>query len=178
MRHPRRIAAAIALTAAATLTAAGCGTEGGTGGGADDARDDQQKVEPKDPPTPPASPADTPFEQRAETIERNWPDVEPVTSPDGEELQPVPGAEKAQDGAALTVTVGHGACDADYGVHVAESPDLVILGGWIEPGDAEACTEQLVTDEVTVELEDQLGDRAVVDAATGESLINATLTQK
>ncbi|MCX2969046.1 hypothetical protein WDH52_01065 [Streptomyces sp. TRM70308] len=175
MRHTRRIAAALVLTATAAFTAVGCGTEGGDQGGTG-AGDDQQKVEPKDP-TPPASEAGTPFEERAEAIEENWPDVAPTGSTGLEELQPVPAAEAAEDGAALTVTVGHGACDADWGVHVAESEDLVVLGGWREAGDAEACTEQLLTDEVTVELDERLGDRAVVDAATGESLVNPTLTK-
>ncbi|WP_340562301.1 hypothetical protein [Streptomyces sp. GSL17-111] len=120
---------------------------------------------------------DTPFEKRADAIEHFWPNVEAADGrATGSDLQPVPAAKKAKAADTLTVTVGYGACDADHGVHVAESDDLVVLGGWREEGTAEACTEQLLTEKVTVELDEPLGDRAVVDAATGETLVTPTLT--
>ncbi|WP_431783712.1 hypothetical protein [Streptomyces chumphonensis] len=120
---------------------------------------------------------DTPFEKRADAIAHFWPNVEAADGrATGSDLQPVPAAKKAKGADTLTVTVGYGACDADHGVHVAESDDLVVLGGWREEGTAETCTEQLLTEKVTVELDEPLGDRAVVDAATGETLVTPTLT--
>ncbi|MBW1600276.1 hypothetical protein [Streptomyces sp. JJ38] len=117
---------------------------------------------------------DSPFEKRADALEHFWPNVEQAGQAEG--LQPVPAAKKAKDSKVLTVTVGYGACDADHGVHVAQSENLVILGGWREEGTADACTEQLLTDTVKITLDAPLGGRAVVDAATGETLVNATLT--
>ncbi|MEE1930490.1 hypothetical protein V1J52_20260 [Streptomyces sp. TRM 70351] len=164
MRHThgrtRRTAAAL-LAATAALALAGCGEQQAGGGQAGD----EQTVRPQDP-TPSAAPS--PFEQRAAVIEKNWPDVTPAKDSG---LMPLQGVEPLKAGdLTLTVTVGHGACDTDWGVHLEESAELVILGGWHEADENEFCTEQLVTDEVRVELDEELGGRTVVDAATGEAV--------
>lgn len=111
------------------------------------------------------------FEKRADLIERDWPEQpEPVKGRPSDML-PLEGAEKAaEDATTLTVTVGHGACDADFGVHLRESGELVIVSGWAKEKDVDVCADQFLTDDVEVELADELGERTVVDAATGEEL--------
>ncbi|UGY90824.1 hypothetical protein [Streptomyces gobiensis] len=148
----RRRMAALGLIAAAALTA-GCAS--GETVSTDDTDDREQ----------------TRFEKRADTIERDWPEVDPVKGrPD--DMLPLEGAKQlAADGMSFTVTVGHGACDKDHGVHLRESDKLVIVAGWAQSKDVDFCVEQLVTDDVKVELKESLDDRTVVDAAIGEKLL-------
>lgn len=153
----RRTTTAAALVAAAVLTAGGCGDGG-------------QSVRSDGSPSP--SEEQTRFEKRAATIEQEWPDVEPVSGrPDNmlplEEAHP-PGSDKT----TFEVAVGHGACDEDFGVHLHESEELVVVAGWAKPKDVDFCTDQLLIDEVEVELDAPLGDRTVVDAATGSELLD------
>ncbi|MFF9480342.1 hypothetical protein [Streptomyces sp. NPDC014733] len=147
----RTLAALIALTAAGTALA-GCG-------GA------EQKVGAAPPGKQDA------FEQRADTIVRDWPKVEPVSG-HKEALLPLAGADRPGVSARkVTVTVGHGACDAKYGAHVRESEKLVVVSGWSrKKDDKKMCTAQLATDKVTLDLKKPLGHRTLVDAATGKPL--------
>ncbi|WP_062211348.1 hypothetical protein [Streptomyces sp. NBRC 109706] len=111
------------------------------------------------------------FQQRAQLLVDTWPEPEPA-GPEGEHLAPLTALGEADPTAdELTVQLGHGQCDADFGAWVAETDELVIVGGWIEPDpDVEMCAEILVLDEVPVELEAALGDRTVVDALSGAEL--------
>ncbi|GAA1919588.1 hypothetical protein GCM10009716_30380 [Streptomyces sodiiphilus] len=91
----------------------------------------------------------------------------------GQDLLPLEGADPpaSSDAEGLTVQVGHGDCDADFGVWVKETEDLVILGGWSVPDpEAEVCNDMLVIDPVEVELDAELGGRVVVDAVHGTDL--------
>ncbi|MBB1259206.1 hypothetical protein [Streptomyces alkaliterrae] len=154
----RRVATALALAAATALAAAGC------------AKDDQtvRTGGPGDEPTK----KQTRFEKRAEAIENTWPErLKPLTGrPDA--LLPLENAERPDpDSRTITVIVGHGACDKDWGAHLHETDDLVIVAGWKkEDKNVDFCTEQLVTDKVKVKLDEKFGDRTLVDAATGRQL--------
>lgn len=74
------------------------------------------------------------------------------------------------DGAELTYGVGVGACDLPPEPLVYEDTDAVVVGSTaiMEPGTT-ACTEQLLFEEVTVVLDEPLGERPVL-ATTGEVL--------
>ncbi|UQA98042.1 hypothetical protein K9S39_32985 [Streptomyces halobius] len=114
-----------------------------------------------------------PFEQRAEQIVRDWPKVSPVSGRK-DTMLPLTGADRPRNTAVreLTVTVGHGACDAKYGVHTHESKDLVVVAGWSKKKNQNGmCTSQLVTDKVEITLKSPLDDRELVDAATGKQLL-------
>ncbi|TJZ51248.1 hypothetical protein FCH28_21265 [Streptomyces piniterrae] len=113
-----------------------------------------------------------PFERRADQIERDWPKVSPVSGRK-DAMLPLVGADRPKDTATreITVTVGHGACDAKYGVHTHESKGFVVVAGWSKKKNAKGmCTEQLATDKVKVRLTSPLDDRKIVDAATGKQL--------
>ncbi|MFG2221659.1 hypothetical protein [Streptomyces sp. NPDC048644] len=150
----RTLAALIALAAAGTAALSGCG--GGTSQTVGNAPPKKQD----------------PFEQRADTVVRDWPKVKPVSG-HHDAVLPLAGADRPKDTKAreLTVTVGHGACDSHYGTHVRESEKLVVISGWSEKSKTKKmCTAQLDTDKVKVKLKDALGDRKIVDAATGKQL--------
>ncbi|MDT0265049.1 hypothetical protein RM844_01965 [Streptomyces sp. DSM 44915] len=111
------------------------------------------------------------FEARVNEVAESWP--EPAPPGDGhEQLTGLTGMDAADSTAdELTVRVGHGQCDADFGAWVAETEDLVIVGGWFEPDpEVQMCAEILLVDEVPVELNSELGDRTVVDAVSGEEV--------
>lgn len=73
---------------------------------------------------------------------------------------------------SLTVTLGSGACDADLRAHVLETHDVVVVGGTaLSPPSGQMCNSSLRLEEVTVPLEAELGDRPVVDAASGRPLL-------
>lgn len=73
---------------------------------------------------------------------------------------------------SLTVTLGSGACDTDLTEHVLETDDLVVVGGTaLGPPPGQACNSMLRLQEVTVPLTAELGDRPVVDAASGRPLL-------
>ncbi|MER5969818.1 hypothetical protein ABT112_08785 [Streptomyces sp. NPDC002055] len=120
----------------------------------------------------PAAPAGgARFEARADRIARDWPDVGPVPGRHAD-LLPLEAAEHPSGaaGPALTLRVGHGACVSDWGARVRETDRLVVVAGWEKPKDVDVCTDQLLVDPVTVRLRNAVGDRTVVDAATGERL--------
>ncbi|NJP69194.1 hypothetical protein [Streptomyces spiramenti] len=110
------------------------------------------------------------FVERAEQIAADWPEAQPADNFSSPVLWAIEGVVEADPGdTALTVVVGHGDCDADWGAWVHETDDLVVLGGWsVEDPAAEVCNEMLAVDEVEVELEQELGDRTLVDAMTAE----------
>ncbi|MFK0289648.1 hypothetical protein ACIQU6_04030 [Streptomyces sp. NPDC090442] len=122
--------------------------------------------------SPPQHQADA-FDKRAAQIVRDWPKVAPVPGRQ-EALLPLAGADRpaTADARALTVTVGHSACDADYGARVLESKDLVVVSGWGTKKNPKAmCTDQLATHKTQVRLNGPLAGRKVVDAATGRQLL-------
>lgn len=162
MRHSttgsirRRTAYVLApVMAAVALAATGCGGQ------------NEQTVQ-SEPPE-----KQTRFEKRATQIEQDWPKVE-KTQGRHRDMLPLEAAQPSAHGKDdhLTVTVGHGGCETKYGAHVRETDKLVIVSGWSkEDKKADFCTKQIVTDKAKVELNKPLGERKVVDAATGEELL-------
>lgn len=131
----------------------GDGDEGDEGGGADGDGDD---------------PDPDPFHQRAEQIADAWPERPEPPARHRDALWPVQAVEPADPAdTALTVTVGYGGCDGDWGTWLHETDDLVIVGGWtVRDPEVEACHDMLLTEELEVELAQELGDRQVLDAVT------------
>jgi hypothetical protein len=73
---------------------------------------------------------------------------------------------------SLTVTLGSGACDTDLREHVLETDDVVVVGGTaLSPERGQMCNSSLRLEEVTVPLKKEIGDRPVVDAASGRPLL-------
>ncbi|MFB7896699.1 hypothetical protein ACFC1B_10220 [Streptomyces xiamenensis] len=111
-----------------------------------------------------------PFEERADEIVRAWPDPGPFDG-GGAALLPLPGMDAVSPAdTALTVHVGHGACDTEFGAWLRETEELVIVGGWNVPDPTVACTEQWLSDPYRIGLESELGDRPVIDAVSGAPL--------
>jgi hypothetical protein len=75
--------------------------------------------------------------------------------------------EVSEDGRSVTVTAGHGNCDDGAVVDVLETDGSVVLSASVVGLRDGACTDQLVTQEVRVKLEQPLGDRTLLDAFTG-----------
>jgi hypothetical protein len=68
----------------------------------------------------------------------------------------------------LTLMLGGSPCDMTWGGLAAEVGDVVVAGGWMhDPHPDAACPASLVTRSVTVRLAAPLGDRVILDAATG-----------
>ncbi|MEV8116429.1 hypothetical protein AB0O69_16255 [Streptomyces xiamenensis] len=110
------------------------------------------------------------FEERAEEIVGAWPDPGPFDG-GGAQLLPLSGMDPASPAdTTLTVHVGHGACDTDFGAWLRETEELVIVGGWNVPDPTVACTEQWLSDPYRIGLESELGDRPVIDAVSGTPL--------
>ncbi|GAB7034152.1 hypothetical protein AB0G35_00945 [Streptomyces sp. NPDC021749] len=152
----RTLTAVLALAVSGAVALSGCGKE-------------QQTVSSK----PPQKKQDA-FEERAAQIVRDWPKISPVHGRK-QALLPLVKAQRPKDAAAareFTVTVGHSACDAHFGARSHESKGLVVVTGWGKRKSSKGmCTEMLATDKVTIRLKDALGDRKVVDAATGKELL-------
>ncbi|MCX4474182.1 hypothetical protein OOK41_28395 [Micromonospora sp. NBC_01655] len=91
-------------------------------------------------------------------------------------IRPAPegvvGAESLQavDGARLTWRIGVGACDTGATPLVQERDDVVVVGGGVTPATG-ICTDQLLVKPVTATLKAPLGDRPVLDVATGAPLV-------
>ncbi|KAB8168733.1 hypothetical protein FH609_007600 [Streptomyces sp. 3MP-14] len=115
--------------------------------------------------------ADAAFDARADEVAASWPEP-PAPAEPNDQLATLHGMLPAEPGSEeLTVHVPHGQCDADFGAWVAETDELVIVGGWIEPDPTvDACVEILLVDEVPVALDSELGGRTVVDAVSGQEL--------
>ncbi|MFJ8533875.1 hypothetical protein [Streptomyces sp. NPDC093591] len=75
--------------------------------------------------------------------------------------------EVAPDGRSVTVMAHHGACDDGPAVDVLETDGSVVLSGYIVGTSDGSCTLQLLAKKVTVELDDPLRDRVLLDAFTG-----------
>jgi hypothetical protein len=74
------------------------------------------------------------------------------------------------DGRTLDMMLGGAPCGpaATWGGLVAEAGDVVVVGGWIhDPRPGAACPANLIGSNVTVRLAAPLGDRVILDAATG-----------
>ena len=68
----------------------------------------------------------------------------------------------------ITVQLGHGACDRDLAGHAVEFPDLVVVGGTFTPPDpGTMCTMQYLLTPTVLNLAKPLGDRVVIDIASG-----------
>jgi hypothetical protein len=77
-------------------------------------------------------------------------------------------AAPAADGRTLTLMLEGSPCDKTWGGLVAEAGDVVVVGGWMhDPHPDAPCAASLVGRTVTVRLAKPLGDRVVLDAATG-----------
>ncbi|MDT0345159.1 hypothetical protein [Streptomyces litchfieldiae] len=78
----------------------------------------------------------------------------------------------SDDGRTVTLRVPHGACDSGIHVEVLETDTSVVFGALIgDPqGPDESCTEQGLYALPVVELAEPLGERAPLDAYTGELL--------
>jgi hypothetical protein len=88
--------------------------------------------------------------------------------PVGREFVGAVAATPSADGRTLTLTLDSGACDTTWGGLVAEAGDVVVAGGWMhDPHPDAPCAASLVGRTVTVRLAKPLGDRVVLDAATG-----------
>jgi hypothetical protein len=176
---------AITMTVAAGLLLAGCGSESeedparaveeAPGGSASaiqagvgeepegDTRDDIQRE----------------FDERAEQVIEDWPGTSPAGQNDlvfVSDVQSVGRIDAADQG--LRMTVGHGACDTAVGTLVRETEDLVIVGSWSETAPDMMCTEQLLTTDMNVSLDGRLGERTVVDAATGLDVTSEEFTER
>ncbi|MDV3220161.1 hypothetical protein [Intrasporangium sp.] len=74
----------------------------------------------------------------------------------------------AVSGRAITVQIGHSACDRDLQGHVVEFADLVVVGGTHTPPEpGTMCTAQYLSAPTVLQLEKPLGDRIVVDVLSG-----------
>ncbi|MGW6706095.1 hypothetical protein ACWGDE_14555 [Streptomyces sp. NPDC054956] len=77
-------------------------------------------------------------------------------------------------GTSFTVDAGHGSCDGGVAVEVLEGADTVVLGGRVLPGKelpkGGGCAAILIQAKVRVTLTRPLGNRVLVDAASGEAL--------
>jgi hypothetical protein len=73
------------------------------------------------------------------------------------------------DGRTLTVGLPGGSCETTWGGLVSEVGGVVVVGGWMyNPTPDQACAGVLLLRKVTVHLAAPLGDRVVLDAATGQ----------
>jgi hypothetical protein len=72
------------------------------------------------------------------------------------------------DGRTLTVGLGGSPCDTAWGGLAAEVGGVVVVGGWMHnPNPAQPCAAMLMQRLAAVGLAAPLGDRVVLDAATG-----------
>jgi hypothetical protein len=73
------------------------------------------------------------------------------------------------DGRTLTVGLPGGSCETTWGGLVSEAGGVVVVGGWMHnPNPDQACAGVLLLRKVTVHLAAPLGDRVVLDGATGQ----------
>ncbi|MFE5559749.1 hypothetical protein [Streptomyces sp. NPDC056544] len=100
------------------------------------------------------------------------PPVRPLEGIDGGTARPC-GLRGAPDATTVGVTAGHGSRDGGVVVDVLEGVGIVVLSGRILPGAAPepgaGCDAMLHALTVEVVLSRPVGDRIVVDAATGRA---------
>ena len=88
--------------------------------------------------------------------------------PLGRDFAGAAGATASADGRTLTLVVAGSPCETTWGGLVAEAGDVVVVGGWLHNPHPDApCAASLVGRTVTVRLAKPLGDREILDAATG-----------
>lgn len=117
---------------------------------------------------------DTPLARIAvDPGEAATPPVPPLEDTDGATAR-LFGFRGAPEATTVGVTAGHGSCDGGVAVDVLEGVGTVVLSGRILPGTAlepgAGCDAMLHTLTVEVVLSRPVGDRIVVDAATGRAL--------
>ncbi|WP_217145691.1 hypothetical protein [Streptomyces sp. AC627_RSS907] len=77
----------------------------------------------------------------------------------------------AGDGRSATVVARHGACDDGPAVEVLETPRSVVLSSSVKQRESGGdCTKQAKLQRVTVELARPVGDRVLLDAASGRPI--------
>lgn len=100
----------------------------------------------------------------------------PIFSTPPEKLGPV-GADFAEanaaapsaDGRTLTLAVEASPCATSWGGLVSEVGGAIVVGGWEHvPNPNQPCTPQGFARKVTIRLAKPVGDRVILDAATGE----------
>lgn len=100
-------------------------------------------------------------------------------NPTDNTTEPVPGSidfAGAQDltfaaGRKIDYRIGIGACDTEPRPLIKEFDDIIVLGGQITPPpEGTACTAQLLMQPLSVELDAAIGDRPIVDGASGLAL--------
>jgi hypothetical protein len=78
----------------------------------------------------------------------------------------------SQDATSITVTMGSGACDTEVRPHVLETDTLIVVGGTaLGPSSDQLCNAMLQLHELTVSIEQPVGTRPVLDAASGRPLL-------
>jgi hypothetical protein len=99
------------------------------------------------------------------------PQLPPTPTTDGVGLASGQDVVRSQ-GRDLTVRVGIGSCDGDPVAHVTQTDDLVVVGATVAlPSGDVACDAMLNLRELTVTLDRPLGDRPVLDLASGRPLL-------
>jgi hypothetical protein len=103
---------------------------------------------------------------------------QPPITPAGElptdDLAPLGGlVTVVGDGHFVTVLAHHGACDEGPAVDVLETDGSVVLSASVVGTKDGPCTQQLLGKEVTVRLQQPVGDRILLDAFTGRPVPNA-----
>lgn len=106
--------------------------------------------------------------------ERSEPPVKPLAPFEGGTTELTGHGALDPAGTGFTVDAGHGACDGGVAVDVLEGAGTVVLGGRILPGKEVAegmgCPAILLQTKVPVTLGKPLGDRVLIDAASGRPL--------
>ncbi len=75
---------------------------------------------------------------------------------------------EAVSGSSITVRIGSGACDGHLQAHAVEFDDLVVVGGTHTPAPpGTSCTAQYLSTPAVLVLLRPLGDRVVIDVASG-----------
>ncbi|MFI8499506.1 hypothetical protein ACIGFK_13555 [Streptomyces sp. NPDC085524] len=106
------------------------------------------------------------------------PPIEPLPTFDGGTAPLFGHSAASPDVTSFEVTAGHGGCDGGVAVDVLEGADTVVLAGRILPGKdlgpGEGCNAAMYEQSVPVTLTRPLGERLVVDSASGAPLERGT----
>ncbi|WP_128376154.1 hypothetical protein [Streptomyces cavernae] len=96
------------------------------------------------------------------------PPIRPAGQLPTDELSPLERlVEVAGDGQSVTVIAGHGACDDGPVVDVLETAGSVVLSASVVGSKGGPCEGVMLLEKVTVELNQPIGDRILLDAFTG-----------
>lgn len=159
-RDMRRVLTALVLVA--TLALAGCA---------------KAKVYPGGPalpvpsPSGRAAPAVAAFQDRARAVIDAYHAHTGIPAPSPNVVHQIVGAQRLTSvgDSTLGYTIGIGGCDHNPTAQVYESADAVVIGATVERTMG-ACPDYLKLQPVTVTLGQPLGDRAVLDAVTGQAV--------